>query len=40
MLHYINDATSLSEKDVVAIMNVCDLEDVFPFSDTYATQVI
>ena len=40
LLYHINDATGLSRKDVVATMNVYDLEGVFPLTDTYTTQVI
>ena len=40
LLQHIDDATSLSGKTSLPPKNVCDLEDVFPLTDTYATQVI
>ena len=39
-LHHFDGATSLSGKKSYVALNVCDSEDVFPLTDTYATQVI
>ena len=40
LLHHIDDTTGLREKVVVATLNICDLEAVFPLTDIYATQII
>ena len=39
-LHHLDGATGLSGKTLYITLNVCDLEGLFPLTDTYATQVI
>ena len=39
-LHHLDGAIGLSGKTSYIALNVCDLEGVFPLTDTYTTQVI
>ena len=39
-LHHLDGAIGLSEKTLYVALNVCNSKGVFPFTDTYATQVI